>query len=407
MATNKELIALAKTHQLPNYRPAPMVLVKGEGCRVEDAEGNAFLDLSGGIAVLSVGHCHPVLAARIAEQASRLMHVSNLFYNDQAIGLASAICARTPFDRVYFANSGTEANEALIKIARYWHHQNGRSERIGIVSTQKSFHGRSYGSLSLTGQPKYHVGMGPMLEGVSHIPYNDIDALRAAVTDTTAAVILEPVQAEGGIIVPADAYLHAARELCDQVGALLLFDEVQTGYGRTGRFLAQEWSGVEPDACSLAKGIGGGFPLAAMAVKEHLAGALPPGTHASTFGGNALACAAGQAVLDIIDDEGLVARSEQTGHLLAEGLRRIANDLSVPAGTEQRGRGLLQGIVLADDVDPRATLGALREEGLLLCIAGGNVLRFAPPLNVSSEDIETGLRITADVLSRAPQKASS
>ncbi len=392
MPTNAELIAKARHALLPNYQPPPFVLAEGRGCRAFDVEGNEYLDFSGGIAVLSVGHAHPVLAAAIADQASKLVHTSNLFYNDKSIELAARIVERTPFDRVYFANSGTEANEALIKLARRWNYEHGRKERVEIVAAHQSFHGRTMGSLTLTGQPKYHAGMGPLLPGVHHVPYNDIDALRAVVTDRTAAVVLEPVQGEGGLVVGEPEYLRAVRALCDERGALLFFDEVQTGYGRTGRFLGREHSGVVPDGCSLAKGMGGGFPMGAIAVLERLADGLPPGSHASTFGGNPLACAAGLAVLRIFDEEDLVANADRMGARMIEGLTAIAGDPSMPAAVEARGLGLLAGVRLADGVDARVVLGRLREEQRMLAsIAGGTVLRLAPPLNVTADEVDDAL----------------
>lgn len=402
MSDNATLLEAAKAAQFGNYRPAPFVLTRGRGCRVEDVEGRRFLDLSGGIAVLSVGHAHPKLAEAIATQAARLMHVSNLFYNDRAIELATEITKRTVFDKVYFANSGTEANEAMLKLARRFHHDRGETERVELVGALASFHGRTLGALSLTGQDKYHVGMRPLLPGVKHVPYNDLDAMRAAVSDKTAAVLVEPVQAEGGIIVGDDAYLTGLRALCDEAGALLLFDEVQTGYGRTGRFLGREHSGVVPDACSLAKGIGGGFPLGAMAVTEKVAGGLPPGSHASTFGGNALACAAGLAVLSIFDEEQLVANAEARGAHLGAALEALVADHD--AAVEARGLGLLRGILLADDVDPLATLHAIRGRGLLLTTAGGTVLRVSPALNVTDAELDEGLAIVAAVLADPPKK---
>jgi predicted acetylornithine/succinylornithine family transaminase len=402
MTRQQDMLRTAKEVQFGNYAPAPFVLTHGRGRRVTDASGREYLDLSGGIAVLSVGHSHPTLAAAIAEQASRLMHVSNIFYNDRAIELAESICARTPFDKVYFCNSGSEANEALLKLARRYHHDQGDQKRTEFVSTLNSFHGRTMGSLSLTGQRKYHLGMEPLVQGVSFVDFNDLAALDAAVTDRTAAVIFEPIQAEGGIIMGTEEFVKGARRICDERGALLFFDEIQTGYGRTGRFLAQEWFDTVPDACSLAKGIGGGFPLGAMAVTERLAGGLPPGSHASTFGGNPLACAAGLAVLRIIDEEGLVDNSRRLGEYLAGRLAEIDSRLSSTVGT--RGIGLLQGIVLADDVDPAATLAAVHAAGLLLTLAGGNVVRISPSLNVTRDELDEGLSILEKVLADAPRQ---
>ncbi len=392
MPTNAELVAKAERAQLPNYRPPPFVLSQGRGCRVEDVEGNAYLDFSGGIAVLSVGHAHPVLTAAIAEQAGRLMHTSNLFYSQTSIELAAEITARTPFDRVYFANSGAEAVEALLKLARRWHFEHGRPERTDLVAMHKSFHGRTMGALSLTGQPKYHEGMAPLVPGVTHVPFNDLGALEAAVTDRTAMVLMEPLQGEGGLVIGETAYLEGARRICDERGALLFFDEVQTGYGRTGRFLGAEHSGVVPDGCSLAKGMGGGFPIGAIAVTERLADGLPPGSHASTFGGNPLACAAGLAVLRILDDEGLVENAARMGQRLGEGLEAMVQDAAMPAAVEARGLGLLRGVRLADSVDAREVYGRLRDEQRTLAsIAGGTVLRLAPPLNVTADEIDEAL----------------
>jgi acetylornithine/N-succinyldiaminopimelate aminotransferase len=402
MPTNHELIGIAEAVQLPNYRPAPFVLSRGQGCHVWDVEGHRYLDFSGGIAVTSVGHAHPALAAAIAEQAGRLLHVSNLFYNDRAIELAAEIVRRTPFSRVYFANSGAEANEALYKLARRWHYEHGRPERVEFVTALRSFHGRTMGALSLTGQPKYRVGMGPGLPGVHHVPYGDLAALTEKLSSRTAAVLLEPVQGEGGLVVPPEGYLAGVRAACDQAGALLLYDEVQSGFGRCGTFMGWELSGVEPDGCAMAKGMGGGFPIGGIAVKEHLADGLPPGAHASTFGGGALACAAGLAVLRIMEDEDLLANCRARASELRAGLEAMVADPALPAAAEARGVGLWQGIHVADSVDAAALMVRLREEeNLLVSIAGGTVLRLAPPLCVKSGAVEDALarirRVFADV----------
>ncbi|MDH5673516.1 MAG: aspartate aminotransferase family protein [Myxococcales bacterium] len=397
---NRELIDIAERTYLKNYRPAPMVLEQGEGCRLRDVEGRSYLDLCGGIAVVSVGHGHPKLAAAIGAQAGRLMHVSNLFYNDRAIALGEQMARRTIFDRFFFCNSGAEANEALLKLARRYHFGAGAPERTQLVAAEASFHGRTMGALSLTGQPKYHEGLGPMVGDIAHVPYDDADALEAAVSERTAAVLLEPLQGEGGVRVPSPDYLRRARAICDAAGALLFFDEVQTGYGRTGRFMGHEHSGVEPDGCALAKGIASGFPLGAIAVKEKLADALPPGTHATTYGGNPLACAAALCVLEIFDEEQLVQNAEQGGQYLAAGLERLVQRHK--AAREARGQGLLRGILLADEVDPGATLAVVREAGVLLSLAGGNVLRFTPPLCVSREELDEGLAAVERVLAAPP-----
>ena len=406
MPTNREYIEQAQKTYVPNYRQAGFVLARGKGVRVWDVEGTEFLDFSGGIAVLSVGHAHPVLAKAIGDQAATLIHTSNLFYSDRAIELSVEITKRTGFDRVYFANSGTEANEALIKLGRRWHYERGDKDRTELVATHNSFHGRTMGAVTLTGQPKYHAGFGPMLPGVSHIPSGDLDAMRKAVGKRTAAVFLEPIQAEGGLILGTDEYLRGVRAICDEAGALLMFDQVQTGYGRTGRFLRREHSGVMPDACSLATGIAGGFPLGAIAVTEKLANGLPVGAHGSTFGGNPLACAAGLAVLRIIDEENLIANAETMGRYLGEQLASLVADPSLPAAVEHRGRGLLQGVRIGPEHDPLGTLAKLREHKVLASIAGGDVLRFAPPLNVTQAEIDEAVAGLRTALAQAPAAAA-
>jgi acetylornithine/N-succinyldiaminopimelate aminotransferase len=331
------------------------------------------------------------------------MHTSNLFFNERAIALAAELKRRTPFARFFFCNSGAEANESLLKLARRHHHERGEGKRIEIVSALASFHGRTMGALSMTGQMKYHEGMGPLVPGIRHVPYGDLAALEQAVSERTAAVLLEPIQGEGGVVAASDDYLRAARKLCDERGALLMFDEVQTCYGRTGRFLSREHSGVMPDACAMAKGMGSGFPLGAMAVSEQLADSLPPGSHASTFGGNPLACAAGLAVLSIFDDEQLVQNAEKVGDYLGKRLSELAMEL--PSVSEARGRGLLRGVKLADGVNPAATLARIRERGVLLSLAGADVLRFTPPLCVTAAEVDEGLEVVRAVLEQAPAKA--
>jgi len=404
MTKTERLIETAKRVQLPNYRPAPVVLSEGRGSRVRDVEGREYLDLAAGLAVTSVGHGHPRLARAIGDQAARLMHVSNLWYNDRGIELAERLTARTGFQRAFFCNSGTEANEALLKLARHYHFMAGQPERVGVVSTIASFHGRTMGSLTLTGQPKYHEGMGPLVGAVSHVPYGDLAAMQAAVGSSTAAVIVEPIQAEGGIFVPAAGYLQGLRELCDRSGALLLLDEVQTGCGRTGTYLAAEREGIEADACSLAKGIAGGFPLGAMLVRERFAQALPPGTHASTFGGNPLACAAGLAVLDIFEEEHVLENVVARGAELRSACERIVRALPGVA-VQARGVGLLQGVALATGVEPAKALATAREHGVLATLAGGNVLRICPALTISEAELREGMERVQTALSTLDQGA--
>jgi predicted acetylornithine/succinylornithine family transaminase len=389
--TNEASVSAAREVLLGNYRSSPFVFTEGKGCRLTDVEGNSYIDLCAGIAVVSVGHCHPELTAAIAEQAGRLMHVSNLFYNDRCIELAQELVRRTPFAKFFFCNSGAEANETLLKLARRYHFERGDKERTTIIAAYASFHGRSMGALTMTGQTKYQEGMGPMVGGVEHVPFGDLAALRKHVGPHTAAVILEPVQGEGGVVAATPEYLRGVRELCDSAGALFMLDEVQTGYGRTGRFLAQEHSGVIPDAVALAKGIAGGFPLGAVGVRSALSGGLPPGTHGTTYGGNPLACAAALAVLRIFDRERLVENAERMGAYLGERLAALAADESLPAASEARGLGLLRGLAIAHAYDPAPILADIRQRGVLLSIAGGNVLRFSPPLTISQNEIAEAL----------------
>lgn len=396
MTKSADYIARAKDALLGNYPPASVVLTEGSGVRVRDVDGKSYLDLAAGIAVLSLGHAHPQLSARIAEQAGRLMHVSNLVYNDTTIRFAEELVKRTPFARVFFCNSGTEANEAMLKLARRFHYERGDQQRVEIVTTEHSFHGRTYGALSVTGQPKYHVGMGPMLGGVETVPYGDLDAMKAVVSEKTAAILVEPLQAEGGLFVPPEGYLKGLRELADERGALLLFDEVQTGYGRLGTFLGGEVFGVIPDACSLAKGIAGGFPLGAMLVSDRIKEGLPPGSHASTFGGNPLACAAGLATLEVFDEADILGRVERLGAYLRERLEALVAELPEIL-VERRGLGLLQGVRLARGVDAAAIINRLVDGGVLATIAGGDVIRLSPPLIIEESELDEGLRILREV----------
>jgi len=390
MATsNADLVALARQRLYANYKPAPLALVRGRGCELFDADGRRWLDLCAGVAVCAVGHAHPVLTAAIAEQAAMVMHVSNYFYNEPNIRLADELCRRTGFARAFFCNSGAEANEALLKLARHHFFLAGQAERVRIVAFHNAFHGRTLGALSMTGTPKYREGFGP-LGPVTHVAYGDADAVEQAMGPDVAAVIVEPLQGEGGVLPPPSGFLAKLRAIADGHGALLLVDEVQTGMGRLGRFLGSDGSGARPDAVALAKGLGGGFPIGAMLTTERLAGALPPGTHGSTFGGNALACAAALAVLRILDEEKLVEGARTKGEALA----RMLGDLSraLPEACEgTRGEGLLQGLLLRPGLVARDVLPRVQEAGVLLTAAGERVLRFSPPLVVSVAQLEEGV----------------
>jgi acetylornithine/N-succinyldiaminopimelate aminotransferase len=400
----KQFIGVAGNVLLANYRSAPLVFTEGKGCRLTDVDGKRYLDLVAGIAVVSVGHAHPELARAIGEQAGRLMHVSNLFFNDRAIELAEQLTKRTPFTRFFFCNSGAEANETLLKLARRYHWGRGDKQRTKIITALNSFHGRTMGALSMTGQTKYQEGMAPMVPDVEHVPYADLNALERALDARTAAVILEPVQGEGGVVAGTPEYLRGARELCDRAGALFLLDEVQTGYGRTGRFLAAEWSSVVPDACALAKGIAGGFPLGAVGFTDRVKEALPPGSHGTTYGGNALACAAALAVLRIFDAEQLVRNAEQVGAHMGRRIEALVADPEAPAAAAARGIGLLRGIAIDERYDPAPIVADLRQRGVLVSIAGGSALRLSPPLCITVAEVDEAMTaITAAVRGARPR----
>lgn len=397
MSSNLDLVALARRHLYPNYKPAPVAFVRGRGCELFDADGRRWLDLCAGIAVCSVGHAHPALARAIADQAATLMHVSNYFYNEPNVRLAAELCRRTGFDRAFFCNSGTEANEAALKLARHYFYGQGRCDRVRIVAFENSFHGRTLGALSMTGTAKYREGFGP-LGPVTHVTYGDAEAAERAMTADVCAIVVEPLLGEGGVLPAPPGFLRKLRAIADAHGALLLVDEVQTGIGRLGRFLAIDETGVRPDVVTLAKGLGGGFPIGAMLATERLAGALPPGTHGSTFGGNALASSAGLAVMRILDEENLITGARTKGEALRAMLESLVRDLpDVCSGA--RGEGLLQGLVLRPGLIAREVLLRVQEGGVLLTAAGDQVLRFAPPLVVSIAQLEEGVGTLRRILS--------
>jgi predicted acetylornithine/succinylornithine family transaminase len=396
-----ELLALADQVFVKNYRQQPIVLERGRGCEVWDRNGTRYLDMTAGIAVCGLGHAHPTFTARMTEQLSRLVHVSNLYFNDQQILAAKAITERCFASRVFFCNSGAEANESALKLARrYQALVAGAPQRTTVVSTHGSFHGRSIATLAITGQPKYHEGFGPLFGPVEMVAYGDLEAAARVLEPRTAcALIVEPIQAEGGIVVAPPGYLAGLRRLCDDTGTLLIFDEVQTGIGRTGRWFGHHHDQVTPDVMSLAKGLGGGVPIGAMVCSEKAAAGLaaqPGGAvpHASTFGGNAFACAAANAVFEIIENEGLIERVAQAGQYLGA---RLAELVTAFPGhvTEIRGRGLLRGLAVAGA--PSQVTVRCREHGLLLSVAGDKVVRFAPPYIVERGQIDEAI----DVLRRA------
>ena len=377
---------------VPNYAPAAFIPVRGEGSRVWDQSGRDLIDFAGGIAVTTLGHAHPALVKALTEQAGKLWHISNVFTNEPALRLAHKLVDATFADRVFFCNSGAEANEAALKLARRYACEEFGEDKYEIIAALNSFHGRTLFTVNVGGQPKYSDGFGPKIAGITHIPYNDLDALKAAISDKTCAVILEPVQGEGGVLPAEQAYLEGARELCNQHNALLIFDEVQTGMGRSGHLYAYQHYGVTPDILSSAKSLGGGFPIGAMLTTDAIAKHLAVGTHGTTYGGNPLACAVGEAVIDIVNTPevlaGVKAKSEQFRS------RLLAIGQATGLFSEVRGLGLLLGCVLSDawKGKAKAVLDAAAAEGVMVLQASPDVVRFAPSLVVEDADIDEGLK---------------
>ncbi|HXU06381.1 MAG TPA: acetylornithine transaminase [Polyangia bacterium] len=397
MPQQDDLVAAGRRLLTNNYRQAPIVMARGEGCTLFDVDGNRYLDMTAGVAVCVLGHGHVGLADAIAAQARRLLHVSNLYFNEQQVLLAEALSRRAFKGRAFFCNSGAEANEAALKLARrYQIVTRGQPNRTEIVACENSFHGRTMGALSVTGQPKYRDGFGPLITPVRFIPFGDAAAARAAITERTAAFIVEPVQGEGGVNLPPAGYLQEVRRVCSEVGAVLIFDEIQTGSGRTGTFFAFEGEGVVPDVVTLAKGMAGGVPIGAMLANEEVARGFEPGTHASTFGGNPFATAAALYIQQAIDELGLLDHCREMGGHLGSALLRLA-ERRRPKTRGARGRGLLQGLII--DGDPADVVTRARSAGLLLSLAGANVVRFAPPLIVGKAEIDEAIEILDRVLS--------
>ena len=396
MSDESTIVEAAKRVLMNNYRQAPVVMSRGLGCHLWDREGRRYLDMTAGVAVCVLGHADPGLAHAISDQANKLVHASNLYYIENQVRLAEALVNRGFAGRAFFCNSGAEANEAALRLARrYQVTTSKRPNRLEIVSFENSFHGRTIGSLSVTGQAKYREGFGPLFGPVKFLPFGDLEAMRSGVTTETCAVIIEPVQAEGGIHLPPPGFLQELRRRCTETGTVLIFDEVQTGVGRTGSFYAFEKERVVPDIISLAKGLGGGVPIGAILANEEVSRGFEPGTHASTFGGNPFAAAAALYVQDAIDRLGLLERCREAGAYLGNSLTRLA-ERRRPRSRGARGRGLLQGLVLDGDATPVVTKA--RERGLLISAVGGNVVRLVPALIVGKAEIDEAIEILEGVL---------
>ncbi len=376
------------------YARYPLALVKGEGCTLYDDRGREYTDFIAGIAVCNLGHAHPKLVKVVAEQAGTLWHVSNLFYTKPQAELAEWLTSRSFADRVFFANSGAESNEAAIKLARKYFQDQGQPQRHRVVSMQQSFHGRTMATLSATGQEKVRKGFDPILDGFDFVPFNDIEDLSCTVGPSTCAVMLEPIQGEGGVVFPDPEYLSQVRKLCDETGCLLIFDEVQTGVGRTGKLFAHEHFEVTPDIMTLAKALGNGIPIGAMLATEKVAAAFTPGAHATTFGGSPLVTAVALKVLQILDEEGIVDRSAEMGDYLTARLAGLKEKHSAIEAV--RGKGLMVGVQLAGPGADVVT--ACMERGYLINCIQDKVLRLAPPLVISREEIDGLIRCLDEVL---------
>ena len=388
MMKNRDVAALTDKYVAKTYARTPIALVKGRGCKVWDADGKEYLDFLCGIAVNSLGHCHPAIVKAIKQQAQQLLHVSNLYYIQPQAELARDLCRHSFADRAFFCNSGAEANEAAIKLARRYG-QEKMGGKYEIISTHNSFHGRTLATLTATGQEKVRAGYDPLPAGFRQVPYNDLGAVEAA-------ILIEPIQAEGGVIVANEIYMLGLRELCDQRGLLLIFDEVQTGMGRTGKLFGYKHFGVKPDIMTLAKALGGGLPLGAMLARDEVANSFGPGSHASTFGGNPVSCAAGLAVMNALLNEGVLRNCVQMGKYLVRGLEGLKKRFSFIR--EIRGKGLLIGVELT--IEGSKIADVCVKEGLLLNCTASKVLRFAPPLTIKKNEIDRGLAILETVLAR-------
>lgn len=391
--TGDQIKEMGKRYLMQNYAQLPLVIARGDGVRVWDDEGKCYLDFVGGIAVNAVGHCHPRVVAAIREQSEQLIHCSNLYWFEPPVVLAQQLAALSGLDRVFFCNSGAEANEAAIKLARKYAYDHGR-ENPEIIAFTKSFHGRTLGTLAATGQEKFSRGFTPLPEGFRHIPFNDAAELKKAVGPQTAAVLMEPLQGEGGIYPASQKLMETLAELRREEGILLIFDEVQCGLGRTGKAFAYEHYGVKPDILTLAKALGGGLPIGAAVAREEVAEVFQPGTHGSTFGGNPVACAAARAVLQVLQEEGLVEQAANTGEYMKASLKTLQK--KYPLIKEVRGIGLLLGMEL--DRPGQDLVLLCQERGLLINCTAERVIRFLPPLITTRDEVDQALGILDEAL---------
>ncbi|HEX3014206.1 MAG TPA: acetylornithine transaminase [Methanobacterium sp.] len=385
----EEIMALDKEYVMQTYGRYPLALAKGQGSLVWDVEGKTYIDCFAGIAVNNIGHSHPKVVEAICNQAKKMIHCSNIYYTQEQVELAKLLTGVSPHDKAFFCNSGAEANEGAVKLARKF---TGNGE---IIAMENSFHGRTLAMITATGQHKYKKGFEPLSPGFTHVPYGDIDAVAETISNETAAVLIEPIQGEGGVIVPPEGYLKELKKLCDENDILLIFDEVQTGFGRTGEMFASDLFGVTPDITTVAKALGGGFPIGAVLAQKEVADAFEPGDHAATFGGNPLACAAAKASIKTIIDENLPQRAKEMGEYLKYKLNEQKKLYGIVE--DVRGEGLMIGMEI--DIDCSDIVTTAREQGVLINCTAGNVLRFVPPLNIEKSQIDTVTCVLETILS--------
>ncbi|ACV61489.1 acetylornithine and succinylornithine aminotransferase [Desulfofarcimen acetoxidans DSM 771] len=397
---NQEIIEVGGKYVMNTYGRLPMALVKGEGVKVWDADGNEYLDFIAGLAVNSLGHCHPAVTEAIARQACALMHCSNIYWIEPQVKLARLLAENSDLDKVFFCNSGAEANEGAIKLARKYAKQHLGSGKYEIITALNSFHGRTLAAITATGQAKYQQGLEPLPAGFKYVPFGNIEALKEAVGPHTCAVMLEPVQGEGGVNLAAQEYWNQVQELCSEEGLLLILDEVQCGLGRTGKFLAYMHYGLKPDIVTLAKALGGGFPIGAMMAVEKVASAFQPGDHAATFGGNPLASAAALAAMNTMLNEGIILNAEKVGNYFKHKLTELA--AKYPVISEVRGLGLMLGAQLT--VPGADIVSYCQQKGLLINCANGNVLRFIPPLIITESDVDKVVNLLDEALGKIEKR---
>jgi acetylornithine/N-succinyldiaminopimelate aminotransferase len=387
------LMALSEQYVANTYSRYPVLLVRGKGTRVWDLEGEEYLDFVSGLAVCNLGHCHPRVVKAIQDQAEKLIHISNFYYIEPQIQLASLLCKHSFADKVFFCNSGAEANEGAFKLARKFAKEKIGKDRYEIITMERSFHGRTLATLTATGQEKFHKGYEPLMPGFKYVPFNDIGAVKNAIDPKTCAVMVEPIQGEGGVNCPSEGYLKALRDICDEKRLLLIFDEVQVGMGRTGKLFAYEHEGVEPDMLTLAKSLAGGVPIGALLIKKGIADGFKPGDHASTFGGNPLASAAGVAALTAILEEGMLENCRKMGDYFISELEEIKKKF--PFVKEVRGKGLILGVELK--IDGSSMVKEMLKRKILINCTMGNVLRFLPPLIVTKEEVDRVVKTLGEV----------